>query len=214
MKESWHTKRWYNENFGVDVTKLSIMPKEVKNPHYRSAPPMKLWKENDILPFKNDKKIQRFKKRSEAGKRAFKTRKNNLIDFFEDVQSSNPRVNEITKRLWEIGKEIGKLHHLKEECRDADDYDGREHYFDYGREHCSKCRQMSEKQDKLRRERYGLFEDLELICGMDKRTIQLSRRYRRECLNHKELKDEDEKKKEELADIIAAIVHDDGIKSN
>lgn len=213
MKESWHTKRWYKENFGVDVTKLNIMPKEVKNPHYRSAPPMKLWKESDILPFKSDKKIQQFKKRSEAGKRAFETRKNNLVDFFEDIQSSNPRVNEITKRLWEIGKEIEKLHYLKEECRDADDYDGREDYFDYGREHCSKCRQMSEKQDKLRGERYELFGDLELICGRDKRTIQLARRYRRECLNHKEAKDKDEKKEEELADILESIVHD-GIEAS
>lgn len=176
--KDWHTKKWFKENFGVDVTKLDIKPKEVKNPHYGSSPPMKLWKEDDILPYKSEDKIKNYRIRSEAGKKAHQTRKNNLTKWFEGIKSSNPRIHQITKMLWEIGEKISELHHEKDECRG--DMDDKKVYFDCGVEHCSECKKISEEQERLRQERYNLFEELECLCEKDFRTIQLARKYCRE----------------------------------
>jgi hypothetical protein len=177
-KEKWHTKKWYKEHFGVNVEKLGLPHKEVKNPHYSSGSPMKLWKEEDVLPYKNEKGIKQFQKRSEAGKKGFQKRREKLIKLFKEIKEENPDVGEITKRLWEIGNRIGELHGMKENCRDYDA--DKKEYFDWGMEHCDECARMSDEQHELRGERQELFEKLESIYNVDKRKLQLMRKYYRE----------------------------------
>jgi hypothetical protein len=152
---------------------------EKKNPHFSSAAPMRLWREEDVLPFKSGRGVELHGKRKEAGRKAFETRKKNLVQWFTQIKSVNPRVREVTRRLWEIGKEIGILHDRKEECRNADVCD-REAFWEYGIEHCPDCGRMSREQEKLREERAALFEELERICGKEKSVVQLARRYCRE----------------------------------
>lgn len=179
-EEGWHIKKWYKENYGVDPIKLGLPFKEVKNPHFSTAAPMKLWHEKDILPFRDDEGVKKYKKRSEAGQKAFKTRKARMIEWFKQVKSANQGVHEITKRLWEIGERVNELHRLKERCR-TDDYLSYDHheFWDMGVEHCKRCREMSDEQWGLREERENLFEELETICHTDKQTIQLARKYYR-----------------------------------
>jgi len=174
----YHTKGWYKQHYGVDPSTLDVPSVTKKNPYYRSGPPMKLWKETDVAPYKNKDAVKLFSKRREAGLKAAKTRKTNLKDWFDKQKREHPRVQEIIKRLWEIGEEIRVLHHEKAECRD-DDYDdnGREEFFEYGMQHCNKCGQRNRKQSSLRDERETLFTELERITGKDKQTIQLARRY-------------------------------------
>ncbi|MGC9100025.1 MAG: hypothetical protein ACP5HC_02005 [Caldisericum sp.] len=178
--EKWHTRRWYKENYGVDPLKLGIPFREVRNPYYRKAPPMKLWKEEDVAPFKNTEGVEKFKKRQQAGQKAFETRKKRLKEWFSEIKDSNPRVKEILHRLWQIGERIKELHRLKENCRTSDPDYNEEDFWDYGIEHCPQCAKWSEEQWQLREERYELFNELEEICQKDKRTIQLARRYLRE----------------------------------
>ena len=113
----FHTRAWFKENFGVDPLKLNIPFKTAPNPHYKNAAPMKLWREQDILPFKSTVGIEKHEEAVERGKKAVETRKTNLKEWFKTMKSSDPRVQEILKRLWEIGNEIEDLHSAKEECR-------------------------------------------------------------------------------------------------
>ncbi|MCK4526206.1 hypothetical protein KAW18_02445 [candidate division WOR-3 bacterium] len=178
-QDSLHIKKWYKENYGVDPIKLKLPFKEVKNPYFSSAAPMKLWDEKDVLPFKNEAGIKRYSERSNAGKKAFKTRKIRMIEWFKQVKSGKPRVLEITRRLWEIGEQINQLHHLKEECRNTDPtYDPHE-FWEFGSEHCEDCKEKSDEQWNLREEREELFGELEVVCSADKRTIQVARKYYR-----------------------------------
>jgi hypothetical protein len=55
-----------------------------------------------------------------------------------------------------------------------------------GFEHCDKCMKGSGKQGELRDERRRLFEELEILCKADKKTIQLARKYLREDKGQKE----------------------------
>jgi hypothetical protein len=179
-KSDWHTRKWYKENYGVDPLKLTIPYIEKKNPYYSSASPMKLWKEDDVKPFKSEEGIEKFKKRREAGKKAFRTRRKRLVKWFEEIKSNNPKVNKITHRLWEIGMRISDIHEEKERCREKDRiYDKRE-YWEFGLEHCKECQKRTREQDKLRDERQELFERLERICDNEKRVLQLARKYCRE----------------------------------
>ena len=178
-EDGWYIRKWYKENYGADPLKLGLPFKEVKNPYYSKASPMKLWREMDVLPFKDEKAIEIFKKRSERGQKGFQTRKTRLVEWFKQVKSDNPRVHEITRRLWEIGEGINELHRLKEECRNnSPAYDRRE-FWDLGVEHCKECKKRSNEQWSLREEREMLFLELETISNTDKRTIQLARKYYR-----------------------------------
>lgn len=188
-KGKWHTSKWYREHFGVDPLELDLPYEAVKNRYYRSGPMVKLWKEADVIPYKNKKGIDSAKRRKEAGERAFTTRRTKLIEFFKDAQGRCPRIGEITKRLWEIGNEVNAIHAEKAQCRNNDPEYDRSEYFDMGFEHCLQCSKRSERQKHLRNERATLFEELEQICGKDKKTIQLARKYLREDKG----KQEDEK---------------------
>jgi hypothetical protein len=175
--EGYHTKTWYKQHYGVDPSILDISSVEKKNPYYASGPPMRLWKEADVKPYRSKEYILQYKKRKAAGLKAAKTRKENLKDWFDKQKREHPRVQEIVKRLWEIGEEIRLLHDEKEECRDNDfDYDS-DDYHEYGFDHCDKCNTRSQKQQRLRDERETLFNELERITGRDKQIIQLARRY-------------------------------------
>lgn len=178
-EEGWHIGRWFKENYGVDPLKLGLPFKEVKNPYYSKATPMKLWHEKDVLPFKDRKGIELFRKRSEGGKKAFETRKTRLIEWFKQVKSDNPRVHEITRKLWEIGERINELHQLKEECRNTDSTYDRHEFWEFSVEHCKKCKEKTDEQWSLREEREKLFLELETVSDADKRTIQLARKYYR-----------------------------------
>jgi hypothetical protein len=179
-EERWHTRKWYKENFGIDPAKLDLHPIQKKNPYYSTAAPMKLWRESDVLPFKDDKGIKTYAKRKEAGKKAHETRKNHLKDWFVDIKNDNPTVGQILNRLWEIGERISDLHAMKEDCRGSAPYCNPRDYFDHGIEHCKECEKLTEEQCELREEREGLFMELEYICDRDKETIQLARKYLRE----------------------------------
>lgn len=176
--EGYNTKSWYKQHYGVDPSTLDIPCVEKQNPYYSSGPPMRIWKETDVAPYKNKEHVKAFKKRREAGLRAAKTRKTNLKEWFDKQKREHPRVQEIIKRLWQIGEEIRVLHHEKEECR-ADSYndDTDDDYREYGAQHCDECNRRSQKQQRLRDEREGLFNELEKITGKDKQSIQLARRY-------------------------------------
>ena len=138
---------------------------EVRNPHHPSEPPMRLWKEEVVLLH-----------RSEAEKAVFQTRKTDLVEWWKQVYTENPRVHEIVKRLWEIGERISLLHKKREECRGRDpDYDS----WETSAEHCRGCEDRTRRQKELRKERASLFSELESICGKNKGTIQLARRYYR-----------------------------------
>ena len=178
-QDSWHIKKWYKENYGVDPIKLNLLFREVKNPYFSSAAPMKLWNEKDVLPFKNKVGIKRYNERSNAGKKAFETRKTRMIEWFKQVKSDKPRVHEITKRLWEIGDRINELHHLKEKCRNTDHTYDPHNFWEFGSEHCRDCKEKSDEQWNLREEREELFGELEAVCDADKRIIQLARKYYR-----------------------------------
>ena len=164
-----HTLNWYKENFGVSPLALGLPFIEKKNPHFSSGSPMKLWDEEAVLPFKSVEGIQKHQVRKEAGKKAHQTRKVNLIKWFESVKSDNPQVHHITHRLWEIGSRIGELHSLKANCRRESD-----NHF------CAVCDSNTDMQNDLREERSALFADLVNICGKDKKTIKLARKYYRE----------------------------------
>jgi len=193
-KGKWHTSKWYREHFGVDPKKIELPCKTVRNPFISSGPPMNVWLESAVEPHKNQKGIEKFKKRQEAGKKAFTTRRTKLIEFFKDTQGRCPRVGEITKRLWEIGNEINAIHGEKERCRNSDPEYDRSEYFDMGFEHCEQCMKRSGKQEELRDERQRLFEELEILCKADKKTIQLARKYLREDKGQKEYETIGEKK--------------------
>lgn len=173
-----HTKKWYQENFGVDPEKFGLPPREVPNPHYRSGPPMRLWREQDVAPHKDDSGVARYRSRQEAGKRAFQTRRTNLMDWFQDLKSKSPEVQDILVRLYEIHVEIGRLHGTKVKCRGDDS--GKDDYFDFGVEHCEECEAASERQNGIRDERARLFDRLEVLAQADKQAIQLARKYLRE----------------------------------
>lgn len=179
-EDKWHTRKWYKENYGVDPSKMGLPFEEVKNPHYSNAAPMKLWKESDVSPFRDEDGVKRHAKRKEAGKKAFETRKRRLEEWFTDIKSNNPRVQAILKRLWEVGERISEIHFLKEECREDDPEYSYKDYSDIGIEHCEECERMTSEQCKLREEREELFSELEDVCKSDKRTIQLARNYLRE----------------------------------
>ena len=176
----WHTRKWYKEKFGVDPSKLDIEFIEVRNPHFSSASPMKLWEEKNVLPFKNKDGIKVYKKRKKAGVKAYCTRKKHLKEWFKQVKSKNPRIQEIMKRLWKIGEDISWFHDLKEECRNTNIGFDKKDFFEYGVAHCKHCEKWTEEQDMLRDEREKLFEELKKICDKDLRTIQLARKYCRE----------------------------------
>lgn len=176
----WHTRRWYKEHFGVDPSKLELKPKLVPNPHFHSSAPMRLWLESDVLPFRSEEGVKAFKKRREAGLKGAKTRKENLKEWFNEIRKDKPEILGIVKRLWEIGERIGVLHFEKEKCRDADPRYDSETYFDLGVEHCKECLKKTKEQIDLRNQRGSLFSELELLCGADKGTIQLARKYLRD----------------------------------
>jgi hypothetical protein len=179
-EDKWHTRKWFKENYGVDPSKLGLPFDEAENPYYSKAAPMKLWRESDVSPHRDEDGIKRYAKRKEAGKKAFISRKTNLKEWFTAAKKDNPRTKEILKRLWEIGDRISELHDLKEECRECDPgYDSSD-YWDLGIEHCEECERMTKEQCRLREEREELFSELETLCGRDKRTIQLARHYLRE----------------------------------
>jgi hypothetical protein len=134
-----HTQKWVLANYGVDPLKLPIPFREVENPHYSSAPPMKLWNEEDVSPYRDQKGVDRHRVRSEAGKKGAETRKKNLRGWFEQIKSDNPRVKEITKRLWEIGNEISDLQARKEKCRKSNNVDDGRDYFEYSDADCGNC---------------------------------------------------------------------------
>ena len=179
-KDKWHTKRWFKENFGVDPSKLDLPYVETRNPYYAKASPMQLWKESDVSRHRNQEGVKEYAKRKQAGQRASIARKNNLKEWFTTVKNDNPRVREILKRLWEISERISQLHDFKEECRESDPDYNSEDYWDIGFEHCEACERATKKQWRLRAERGELFSELEMICGKEKRTIQLARQYLRE----------------------------------
>jgi len=179
-EDRWHTRKWFKENFGVDPLKLDLPYVETRNPYYAKAAPMKLWKESDVSPHRDEKGIKRYAKRKKAGQKAFNTRKNNLKEWFTTAKNNNPRVKDILRRLWEIGDRISQLHDLKEECRESDPDYNSEDYWDIGLEHCEACERATKEQCRLREERGELFLELEAICGEDKRTVQLARKYLRE----------------------------------
>ena len=68
-----HTKSWYLCNWGINPERLGLTSREVDNPHYRKAPPMKLWAEPvveeamqyfEIAKKPNQKKIERLNRRA------------------------------------------------------------------------------------------------------------------------------------------------------
>ncbi|HEX7033754.1 MAG TPA: hypothetical protein VF172_12215 [Nitrososphaera sp.] len=176
---TWHTRKWYQQNFGVDPLKLQLPYKEVLNPYYRrSASPMKLWDEQVVLPYRDQRGIEEYARRSERGKKAAATRKKNLVELFSFFKQKDGRVREILEQLWQIHNSIHELHEKKAECREQDG--DPELYFEFGIEHCRNCEQWSRTQDRLRDEHEELFSELEEITGMEKQSIQLARRYLRE----------------------------------
>lgn len=178
--DKWHTMKWYKEHYGVDPLKLGLNPKLVSNPHFRSSAKMRLWSESEVMPFRSEEGIEAFKKRREAGLKGARTRRDKLKKWFTSLREDKPEVQEIVKRLWEIGERIQVLHFEKAACRDADPWDDSGAYFDLGVEHCKKCLKMTREQTKLRNARASLFSELERLCETDKKTIQLARRYLRD----------------------------------
>lgn len=176
-----HTLKWFKENYGVNPLKLGIPFVEAPNPHYRSAAPMKLWSEAQVEPFKNQTGIEKFAKKRRSGQRAAETRRKNVKTWFVKAQERNPRIARILARLYDIHVRIGKLHDLKQGCRNLSDSGD---FWEYGVPHCDRCAHWTQEQDNLRFERAQLFDELEEISGIDKRTIQLARRYLREDRNH------------------------------
>lgn len=179
-----HTKRWYQENFGVNPEKFDLPNECVENPHYHNAAYMILWKEEDLEPFKNINGIEQFKKRSEAGRKAAKTRKNNLKNWFTECKQHNPKIANILNRLYQIHNTINELHDLRKECRESRNGNNSDDFWEYEIEHCAKCETWQAKQNKLRHERKQLFKELEKLCGKSKQTIQLARKYIREEMVH------------------------------
>lgn len=169
----WHTRKWYKQNYGIDPETTGIPPKLVKNPHYSKAPKMKLWRENQLKPYKSDQGIQEYQRRSASGKKAFETKRNNLVKWWEETKQNDPEVKEIIKRMYQIHEQIGKLHRIKEMCRGHDVKLGIEHI-------CDDCDERSCQQDDLRDERENLFDKLEEITGESKEKIQEARKYFRE----------------------------------
>lgn len=90
-----HTRKWYKENFGVDPLELGLPFVEVANPYYRSAgAPMKLWEEQAVLPYKNERGIEQFKKRHESGKKAAVTKEiRDILDQMLDIKQSQRQNN-------------------------------------------------------------------------------------------------------------------------
>jgi hypothetical protein len=179
-KTEWHTRKWYKERFGVDPKKLNIPSVEARNPHYRWAASMLLWREEDVLPFNSDEGVRKYQVRKEAGRKAHETRKTRLVEWWKQVKTDNARVQEIVKRLWEIGERISSLHDEKQQCREDDSSFEPDHYWEFGEDHCDRCREMTETQDKLREERERLFKELQETCQASKSTIQLARKYYRQ----------------------------------
>lgn len=81
--EKWHTSKWYKENFGVDPVKLNLPYAEVKNPHYSQGATMPLWEEQTVIDYKNETGVYKFKKRQEAGNKAYKTRMEKAKKYLE-----------------------------------------------------------------------------------------------------------------------------------
>jgi hypothetical protein len=179
-KTGWHTRRWYKEHFGVDPEKLNIVPVEARNPHYRWAAPMLLWREEDVLPFRSDEGVRKYQVRKEAGRKAHVTRKTRLVEWWKQAKTDNARVQEIVKRLWEIGERISTLHDEKQQCREDDPSYEPDHHWEFGEDHCDRCRKMTETQDRLREERELLFKELQETCQASKSIIQLARKYYRQ----------------------------------
>lgn len=169
----WHTGKWYKQYYGVNPEETEIPPKLVENPYYRTAPRMKLWKETEMRPYRNDDGVQRFQTKSAAGKKAFQTKRNNIVNWWQEKKQENPEIRSITQRLWKIHNQIGKLHHKKEMCRGC--------YAKWDIEHiCSDCDEWSGQQDDLREEREDLFVKLEELTEKPKEKIQEARNYQRQ----------------------------------
>ena len=190
-KTRWHTCKWYKEHFGVDPTRLPVQRLEAVNPYYRSGAPMLLWNEEDILPFRSEDGIKRYAKRRAAGQKAYEAaerkreaarerEKRRLIEWWKQVRTEKPRVQEIVKRLREIGEDIRNWHDLKAECRNEHRHDDYDEDAYLGHYICRNCEAMSQEQDRLREERERLFEELKEICQVSKSTIQLARKFHRE----------------------------------
>ncbi len=79
----FHTAKWYKENWGADPLKLGLPYEEAENPYYKSGPPMKLWTEDDVLPYRSEKEKQQHQKRSESAITAAETRRTRLIGEVE-----------------------------------------------------------------------------------------------------------------------------------
>ena len=89
------------------------------------------------------------------------------VEWWKQVRSDNPRVQEIVKRLWQIGETISELHDEKQRCREDDSGDDSDEYLEFGAEHCDRCAKMTQTQERLRGERESLFTALEDACGKE-----------------------------------------------
>ena len=117
--------------------------------------------------------VEKYKRRCAAGRKAHETRKTRLVEWWKQVRSDNPRVQEIVKRLWQIGETISELHDEKQRCREDDSGDDSDEYLEFGAEHCDRCAKMTQTQEELRGERESLFTALEDACGKDRRRSSL-----------------------------------------
>jgi len=182
--EDYHCWRWYAENYGIDPRQLVFAFKERRNPYSSRLPPLRMWQEIHIYPYRSEEGVRNVLE-AETEKIA---RRDKLKKWFLGLKDSNPRIPEILKRLWEIGERIRVLHGLKEECRSSGQDESSEEYG-FHLSQCWSCIGWTKEQNNLRIERSRLFSEFERIAGKSKTTIQRVRRYIRED-EQRERKDE------------------------
>jgi hypothetical protein len=163
------TRKWFKENYGADPLKLKLPYVERIN---RYKQPYKLWPVVEVEPFRSEKGIELFKKRSEAGKKAFETMKRNLAKRYEEI-CNNPSFQEIIKQWEEINKRLDKI--LKNLV-----YDEEKGVWSIVNS-CEKHEKLSGEENKLWYnlvlEKDCLERELEKISGMDISEIQKARGY-------------------------------------
>ncbi|MHB8567307.1 MAG: hypothetical protein ACYC7D_10420 [Nitrososphaerales archaeon] len=161
-KPARHTKDWYIENYGVDPSKLNIEYIKVDNPHYRSAAPMKLYNEENVLPYKSQEKIDKHRELSERQKKVWeetKKKEEEAHAYIAEMKALVPLTEEERKRIDELDSEaerdsdeIIKLHFEKIP------------YYD-----TKKADYITDKQDRFRAKRAKADEERAKIFGEAKK---------------------------------------------
>ncbi len=167
-----HYKTWFIEHYGRDPTGI-VDPHSEKRIYGRMIP---RWREIDVYKYINLDELKTQLQKVEARQH----RREDLKTWFGKQKEATPRIGEILQRLYDVGKEIGRLHNLKAECRGSEE-DGEYHV-------CQNCDAWTDEQTVLRKERRALFEELCKITGKSKAYIQRARKYIRDDANraHKE----------------------------